>query len=560
MKPTPIFRSNKFSKFLSIALFAFTSLSLNAATLFENFDSPSVASTNNNGVTITYPSGSWFTNGITKPTTATENDRIIGTYSMRMRGLDGKNTMYMIFDKAGAGVISFNYASYSNHSGGEFTVQQSTDGGSTWTNSGTPITVPKWSGTFLTYSQPINYSGNIRFKIVVTCRTVNNPNEQFNIDNLQVTDFGTDQTSMPVSSTTTGVYESAQNVTLTSATPGATIYYTIDGTAPTTSSQVYSTVLNVTSTTKIRTYAVSAGKIDSREEVVIVNIPEEIDNLASLTSKMASSGTNINYFKYTGQAIISHYYTTSSVAAYGTTVTKYAYLQDNTGGISLKDNFKNLSSIYNTGDKVTGIVAQVFNVNNTSQLLPNKDFTVISSGNSINPVLSTIADALTKPYQLVQLNNVYFDGADGTKTFGSNNSYFLREGTSTVSTFPVRIPSLLTVNPDYQSSIIPTQARNIIGIVSKSETSFTDFSLFVRSAADLNVLSSGISTLKITSLSVSDGKVQFETASIEKLKVYSVTGQCVKSMDTVTGQNSISLTNGVYLVKIGTSVSKIFVK
>ena len=530
---------------------------LQAATLFENFDSPSVASTGNNGIQITYPSGIWYTFGVTKPNTATENDRIIGTYSMRMRGLDGKNSMYMMFDKAGAGVLSFIYGSYSNHSGGEFTVQRSTDGGTSWVNAGTPVTVPKWSGTFLTYSLPVNYNGNIRFKIVMTLRTPNNANEQVNIDDFMITDYGTEQTAIPVSSILTGVYETPKTVSITSATAGATIYYTTDGTAATTSSSVYSTPLNVTTTTKIRAFAVATSKVDSREEVIIVNIPESIDNIATLTLKMASSGTNITYFKYTGNAIMSFYYTTSSTAAYGTTVTKYAYLQDNSGGISLKDNFKSMNSTYNTGDKVTGIVAQLFNVNNTAQLMPYKDFTVLSSGNSISPALTTLAGALTKPYQLVQINSVSFDGADGIKTFGSNISYLLREGTSAVSTFPVRIPSNLTVNPDYQGTVIPTNARNMVGIVTKAETSFTDFSLYIRSAADLNVQTSDIKALRITNLYAQNGKVYFETPNVESVQIYAVNGQLVKSVSSSIGQNSIALNQGVYIIKIGNNTAKV---
>ena len=87
--------------------------------------------------------------------------------------------------------------------------------------------------------------------------------------------------------------------------------------------------------------------------------------------------------------------------------------------------------------------------------------------------------------------------------------------------------------------------------------------LFPRTSADLNVAfkdPTGFSTPSIQNISVSDGTVHFETPSVEMLKVYSVTGQCVKSMDTVVGQNTITLSNGIYFVKIGSSVSKIFVK
>lgn len=537
---------------LILAILTIGSLSSKGTTLFENFDSPSVASTTNNGVQITYPSGIWYTYGITKPTNATENDRINGLYSMRMRGLDAKNSLYMTFDKAGAGTLSFKYGSYGNYRNGEFTIQQSTNGGASWTPIGTAVTVPAWSGTFLTYSLPVNYNGAIRFKLVVTCRTPNNPNEQFNIDDLMITDFGTEQVAMPVSSVPTGVYETTQSVVLTSATAGATIYYTTDGTAPTTASSVYTAPISISNTTKIRTFAVSAGKVDSREEVVLLSFPESVGTLAELTTKMAASGTNLTYFKYTGDAIITHAYSTSTTAAYGTTVTNYWFMQDQTAGISMKDNNKNLSASYNTGDKVTGIIGQIFNVNNSAQIYPYYNFTVKSTNNSVSPALVTLATVGTKPYQLVQLNNVLFDGADGTKTFGVNNSVFLKE--TTVSTFPLRIPSNLSVAPDFQGTVIPTEARNLVGIVSKAETSFTDYSLFVRKLADL---ATGLSRQTVGRIHTSGNTIWFESNRPETVNVYSLSGQRIRSFVSIVGKNSVELSKGFYLIQIGTESSKV---
>ena len=52
-----------------------------------------------------------------------------------------------------------------------------------------------------------------------------------------------------------GTYAEAQNVTITCATPNATIYYTTDGTEPTTNSTVYSSSLNIATTTTIKAVA-----------------------------------------------------------------------------------------------------------------------------------------------------------------------------------------------------------------------------------------------------------------------------------------------------------------
>ena len=60
-----------------------------------------------------------------------------------------------------------------------------------------------------------------------------------------------------------GTYTSAQNVTISSTTEGATIYYTTNGEDPTTSSSVYSSAINVSTNTTIKAIAVKEGNDNS---------------------------------------------------------------------------------------------------------------------------------------------------------------------------------------------------------------------------------------------------------------------------------------------------------
>jgi len=68
----------------------------------------------------------------------------------------------------------------------------------------------------------------------------------------------------PTFSPGNGLYTSAQNVTIASATAGTKIYYTVDGSTPSTSSNLYTGPLPVTGTTTLEAFAVGTGRVSSK--------------------------------------------------------------------------------------------------------------------------------------------------------------------------------------------------------------------------------------------------------------------------------------------------------
>jgi hypothetical protein len=70
-------------------------------------------------------------------------------------------------------------------------------------------------------------------------------------------------TATPVISPAGGTFTAAQSVTITDATSGASIYYTIDGSTPTASSTKYAGAITVSATQTINAIAIASGNISS---------------------------------------------------------------------------------------------------------------------------------------------------------------------------------------------------------------------------------------------------------------------------------------------------------
>ncbi|HKF55944.1 MAG TPA: chitobiase/beta-hexosaminidase C-terminal domain-containing protein, partial [Blastocatellia bacterium] len=70
-------------------------------------------------------------------------------------------------------------------------------------------------------------------------------------------------TATPVFSPAGGTYATAQSVKITDVTAGATIYYTTNGSTPTTSSTKYSGAIKVSTTETLKAIAVAAGYANS---------------------------------------------------------------------------------------------------------------------------------------------------------------------------------------------------------------------------------------------------------------------------------------------------------
>jgi sugar lactone lactonase YvrE len=89
--------------------------------------------------------------------------------------------------------------------------------------------------------------------------------------------------AQPLISPASGTYTGTQMVSITDATPNATIYYTTDGTTPSRSSPIYSTPITVSASETIKALAVAPNYFTSAEGVAAYTIKAPVGN--TITSK-----------------------------------------------------------------------------------------------------------------------------------------------------------------------------------------------------------------------------------------------------------------------------------
>ena len=113
----------------------------------------------------------------------------------------------------------------------------------------------------------------------------------------------------PTFSPTGGTYTSAQNVSISSTTNGATIRYTTDGSTPNASSPIYTGPINVAQTTTIKAYATNGGMVDSDVSTAtyVINIPQRVVTPTfSPTGGTYTSAQNVSISSTTNGATIRY--------------------------------------------------------------------------------------------------------------------------------------------------------------------------------------------------------------------------------------------------------------
>lgn len=198
----------------------------------------------------------------------------------------------------------------------------------------------------------------------------------FNVTNL-VNAWPTTSVATPVFSPIAGTYTSAQSVKITAATAGSTIYYTTNGSTPTTSSTKYTVAIAVSATETLKAIAVAPGYSQSAVATASYTI-QVAGTPAVLTSPAAGSTLSTSAtFKWTAGTGVTAY------QLWLGTIAGASNLYNSHGTLSLSETVTGLPS--NGGTIFATLFSQINGV------YKSNSYTFIASGTPSPAVLTSPA-------------------------------------------------------------------------------------------------------------------------------------------------------------------------
>ena len=159
----------------------------------------------------------------------------------------------------------------------------------------------------------------------------------------------------PAFSPAAGTYTAAQSVAISDATPGATIYYTTNGSTPTTSSIPYTAPFTVSSTETVQAIAVAAGGTNSAVAAAAytINLTVVATPVFSLAAGTYTSAQSVTISDATSGATI--YYTTN-----GTTPTTSSTVYSGSIAVSSTETLKAMAAA--PGDTNSAVASAAYTI------------------------------------------------------------------------------------------------------------------------------------------------------------------------------------------------------
>ncbi len=525
----------------------------------------------------------------------------------------------------GCASISFKYGHpFGESNGAKFTVEIQQNGTTVWSDQIVNTSMTQF--TAYTYSKTgLSITGD--FTVVITN---NSPSASTsNKDRVAIWGIcignysgGTPTVANPTFTVTgtiksTDVYWNSAKVSISSSTAGASIYYTLDGSEPTTSSTLYEGEITITTTTTIKAIAVKSGMNNSQisEKTITISAPataslpftEIFDgNLGDFypfsktgdqiwIASSYSSGTYTKFAKMSGYSggnkenedwLISPEFTPASVS--GITLTFASATNYNGPALQLKystnyDGFSDPSTA--TWTDITGSAAWpaeassfawvesgnvsiagatpvrfAFVYTSTTEAAATWE---VANVNVVNSAASATPTITVTEISVPEMSaNVGKTDTETITVSGVNltDNIILTISGANADQFSVSPSSIEPVSGTVTDASVtitysPTVEGNHVAVLTLSSTGAEDVSLNLSGSATV----SGLNPVVIKGVYARDGKI-FVNAAVAgmNIEVYNTVGQRVASQVLKGDLNIIPVsTKGVLLVKCGSEVTKV---
>ncbi len=230
----------------------------------------------------------------------------------------------------------------------------------------------------------------------------------------------------PVMTPAGGTYESAQTVEIATSTDGASIYYTTDGSEPTTSSTQYTSAIAVNESMTIKAIATKTEWVNSAvaTETYTINIIPDVAiyDIQYVTDPATSdisaySGQTVNVTGLVSYTVSGGFYLTSPAGGAWNSV--YVYTSDVTPAVGDQVSFRADVAEYNTLTELTNVVN--YTLVSSNNTLPNPSVVATGSlGEAYESCLVTVENVTTE----TEASSGAFDVNDGSGAIEVDDKFY----------------------------------------------------------------------------------------------------------------------------------------
>jgi len=235
------------------------------------------------------------------------------------------------------------------------------------------------------------------------CLRQYNNNQDITVDGIRVATTWDDavaaassnQAAAPTFSVPAGMVTTDNvSITLSSTTPNASIYYTLDNSTPDSTSTLYASPITLTQTTTVKAIAYASGFNPSVVSSATYTFPTPVANIAAF--KAAGAADNSQTYRITGDVTVIAQKASNNL-----------YLQDATGGLVLYESGNTLN--FQTGDVFQGTLIGTYTTyQNLPEFIPQGTLTAVPGG-TVTPVVATASQIMSNfeqyAYNLITLEN-----------------------------------------------------------------------------------------------------------------------------------------------------------